>query len=77
MRLWVESLAFDHATGIAAATGEDASEYVGFNQPCVVNLGDGRTIQAYGKGTSRISADVGGHTQPISLCTVLDLPDLD
>ena len=53
------------------------SEYVEFKQPCVVNLGDSRTILAYGKGTYRITADVDGHTQPISLREVLYLPDLD
>ena len=53
------------------------SEYVEFKQPCVVNLGDSRTILAYGKGIYHITADVDGHAQPISLREVLYLPDLD
>ena len=52
-------------------------EYVEFKQPCVVNLGDSRTILAYGKGTYHITADVNGHTQSISLHDVLYLPDLE
>ena len=48
-------------------------EYVEF----VVNLGDSRTILAYGKGTYHFTSDVDGHTQSISLCEVLYLPDLE
>ena len=47
-----------------------------FKQPCVMNIGDSRTILACGKGTY-ITNDVGRHTQPISLREVLNLPDLD
>ena len=37
------------------------SDYVEFKQPCTVNLGDNRTILAYGKGTYRILADLDGN----------------
>ena len=53
------------------------SDYVEFKQPCIVNLGDNRSILAYGKGTYRIVADLGDHVQNISLRDVLYLPDLE
>ena len=52
-------------------------EYVEFKKLCVVNLGDSRTILAYGKGTCHITADINGHTQSISLRDVLYLPDME
>ena len=51
--------------------------YVEFKQPCTVNLGDDRSISAYGKGTYRIVADLGDRVQNISLRDVLYLPDLE
>ena len=51
--------------------------YVEFKQPCTVNLGDDRSILAYGKGTYRIVADLGDRVQNISLRDVLYLPDLE
>ena len=51
--------------------------YVEFKQPCTVNLGDDRSILAYGKGTYRIVADLGDRVQNISLRGVLYLPDLE
>ena len=53
------------------------TEYVEFNKPCMVNLGDNRSILAYGKGTYHIIADLGDSHQPIGLRDVLYLPDLD
>ena len=53
------------------------SDYVEFKQPCTVNLGDNRTILAYGKGTYRILADLDGNVQHIALRDVLYLPDLE
>lgn len=53
------------------------SEYIEFKQPCVVNLGDNRSILEYGKGTYHITAELDGHVQPISLRDVLYLPELD
>ena len=52
-------------------------DYVEFKQPSIVNLGDNRSILAYGKGTYRIKAVVDDHIQNISLRDVLYLPDLD
>ncbi len=53
------------------------SEYVEFKRPCNVNLGDNRTILAYGKGTYSLVADLDGSTENIALCDVLYLPDLE
>ena len=53
------------------------SNYKEFKKPCVVNLGDSRSILAYGKGTYHVTAAVGDHTQNISLQEVLYLPELD
>ena len=51
--------------------------YVEFKQPCKVNLGDDRTIVAFGKGTYNLVADLGnGSTQNVALKEVLYLPDL-
>ena len=51
--------------------------YVEFKRPCKVNLGDDRTILAFGKGTYNLVADLGnGSTQNIALKEVLYLPDL-
>jgi hypothetical protein len=52
------------------------TDYVEFKQPCKVNLGDNRTILAYGKGNYNLVADLDGCTQNISLKEVLYLPDL-
>ena len=51
-------------------------DYVDFKKPCIVNLGDDRTISAYGKGSYNILADINGRTQNISLREVLYLPEL-
>ena len=52
-------------------------DYVEFKQPSVVNLGDNRSILAYGKGTYRVKAVVDGRIQKIALHDVLYLPELD
>ena len=52
-------------------------EYIDFKQPTVVNLGDNRTIFAYGKGIYRVKALVNGGFQKIALRDVLFLPELD
>ena len=46
-------------------------DYVEFKQPSIVNLGDNRSILAYGKGTYRIKAVVDNYIQNISLRDVL------
>eukprot|EP00794_Sanderia_malayensis_P002818 gene2818-3255_t len=51
--------------------------YVKFQNPFVVNLGDNRTILAYGKGSCHIISDLGMDTQRIFLNDVLYLPDLE
>jgi hypothetical protein len=56
---------------------EKLSDYVEFNEPCVVNLGDNQSILAYGKGTYHVTAELDGHDQPISLRDVLYLPERD
>ena len=56
---------------------ERLSNYVEFKEPCIVNLGDNRSILAYGKGTYHVKAAVDDHTQKISLQEVLYLPELD
>ena len=53
------------------------SDYVEFKEPCIVNLGDNRSILAYGKETYLIVADLGDCVQNISLRDVLYLPDLE
>ena len=53
------------------------SDYVEFKQPCTVNLGDNRSILAYGKDTYLIVADLGDRVQNISLRDVLYLPELE
>ena len=53
------------------------SNYTEFKKPCVVNLGDNRSILAYGKGTYHVKAAVGDHTQNLSLQEVLYLPELE
>ena len=52
-------------------------DYVKFEKPTVVNLGDNRSILAYGKGTYRITAVVDDKLQKIALRDVLYLPELD
>ena len=52
------------------------TDFMEFKQPCKVNLGDNRTILAYGKGSYNLVADLNGCTQNISLKEVLYLPDL-
>ena len=52
-------------------------DYVEFKQLCTVNLGDNRSILAYGKVTYRIVADLGDRVQNISLRDVLYLPELE
>ena len=42
-----------------------------------MNLGDNRSILAYGKGTYHVKAAVDDHTQNISLKEVLYLPELE
>ncbi len=56
---------------------EKLSDYVEFKEPCIVNLGDNRSILAYGKGTYCIVADLGDRVQNISLRDVFYLPDLE
>ncbi|XP_046862429.1 uncharacterized protein LOC124455858 [Xenia sp. Carnegie-2017] len=53
------------------------TDYVTFKQPSVVNLGDIRSILAYGKGTYHLKAVLDDHVQNISLRSVLDLTELD
>ena len=53
------------------------SNYTEFKKPCIVNLGDNRSILAYGKGTYHVKAAVGDHTQNLSLQEVLYLPELE
>ena len=48
-----------------------------FKKPCSVNLGDNRSLLAYGKGTYHVKADVESHTQKISLQEVLYLLELE
>ena len=52
------------------------TDFVEFKKPCEVNLGDNRTILAYGKGNYDVIADLDGCIQNISLKEVLYLPDL-
>ena len=52
-------------------------EYVAFDKPCIVHLGDNRLILAFGKGAYHIVSDLGDHHLPIVLRDVLYLPDLD
>ena len=52
-------------------------DYVEFKKPTVVNLGDNRSILAYGKGTYRVTAVVDDKLQKIALRDVLYLPELD
>ena len=56
---------------------EALTDYVTFKQPSVVNLGDNRSILAYGKGTYHLKAILDDHVQNISLRNVLYLPELD
>ena len=53
------------------------TDYIEFKQPCKVNLGDNRTILAYGKGTFSLVADLNGRSQNIGLREVLFLPELE
>ena len=53
------------------------TDYIEFKQPCKVNLGDNRTILAYGKGTFSLVADLNGQSQNIGLREVLFLPELE
>lgn len=53
------------------------SKYMEFKKPCSVNLGDNRSILAYGKGTYHVKADLENHTQKLSLQEVLYLPELE
>ena len=48
------------------------TDYIEFKQPCKVNLGDNRTILAYGKGTFSLVADLNGRSRE-----VLFLPELE
>ncbi|XP_046861886.1 uncharacterized protein LOC124455240 [Xenia sp. Carnegie-2017] len=56
---------------------EALTDYATFKQPSVVNLGDNRSILAYGKGTYHLKAILDDHVQNISLRNVLYLPELD
>ena len=51
--------------------------YVKFQNPYIVNLGDNRKIFAYGKGNCHIESDLGTKTQRLVLKDVLYLPDLE
>lgn len=53
------------------------SDYVEFKQPYVMNLGENRSILAYGKGNYRIKAVFDDHIKPLCLCDVLYLPELE
>ena len=53
------------------------TNYVKFKKPCAVNLGDNRSILAYGKRIYHVKADLGDHTQNISFEEVLYLPELE
>ena len=53
------------------------SNYTEFKKPCIVNLGDNRSILACGKGTYHVNAAVDDHTQNLSLQEVLYLPELE
>ena len=46
-------------------------DYIEFKQSSVVNLGDNRSIFAYGKGTYHIKAVVNGKLQKMALRDVL------
>ena len=52
------------------------TDFVMFEQPCKVNLGDNRSILAYGKGIYNLVVDLNGHNQNIGLREVLFIPDL-
>ena len=69
----IDSGATQHMTFVR----ENLSEYVEFKQPSSVNLGDNRSILAYGKGVCRLVADLDGRTQNVSLRDVLYVPDLE
>lgn len=56
---------------------DSLEEYVEFQKPCSVNLGDNRVIFAYGRGTYRVTSDVHGSTECIALKDVLYLPELE
>ena len=53
------------------------SNYTEFKKPCIVNIGDNRSILAYGKRTYHVKAAVDDHTQNLSLQEVLCLPELE
>ena len=55
---------------------DSLSDFIEFEQPSKVILGDNRTILAFGKGTYRLTTDIGGQPQKIALNDVLYLPDL-
>ncbi|XP_046845591.1 uncharacterized protein LOC124439411 [Xenia sp. Carnegie-2017] len=50
---------------------EGLCNYVEFKQPCLVNLGDNRSILAYGKGTYKVKAILGDGNKNISLQDVI------
>eukprot|EP00795_Rhopilema_esculentum_P011835 gene11835-2369_t len=52
---------------------DSLSDFIEFEQPSKVILGDNQTI---GKGTYRLTTDIGGQPQKIALNEVLYLPDL-
>ena len=52
------------------------SDFVEFDQPSKIILGDNHSIRAFGKGTYRLTTDIGGQPQKIALYDVLYLPDL-
>ena len=56
---------------------KNLEDYVEFKEPSVVNLGDNRSILAYGKGAYHVKAVVDGKLQKIALHNVLYLPKLD
>lgn len=53
------------------------TEYIAFDKPSIVHLGDNRSILAFGQGTYHIVCDLGNRNQAIALHDVLYLPDLD
>ena len=56
---------------------EAQTDYLEIMRPSVVNLGDNRSILAYGKATYHMKAILNDRIQNISLQNVLYLPELD
>ena len=69
----------DHRFGCDEAHNirKNSSNYAEFKKPCIVNLGDNRSILSYGKGTYHVKAAVDDHTQNLSLQEVLYLPEIE